>query len=236
MTKLVVFVGGLVVGGAIGAVTTYILYARKAEEKALAFYAEQVAIFRKHEQDKKIIPLEEDKPVKFTVKEEDRKAAVDAPSSPSEGLKFKRDKNMYTSYSRLTEAYSANMGPSEDDIQPLEVITEDDEPEKVSYLLKTYESVKLICYPDENVIENDMGDEDLGDFDDFDDRDGVYIFNAVDNFGFSIADTIMCAHVGDAVTGDDVDPLYIVDHNKELIYCIDYSWGPSRKSRLAGAD
>lgn len=236
MNKFVIFLGGVVVGGAIGAVATYIFYGRKAEEKALSFYEEQVAIFKKSEEDKKIIPLEEDKPVKFTVKEEDRKAAVDSPSSPSEGLKFKRDKNMYTSYSKLTKAYNANMGPSEDNTQPLEIITEDDEPEKVSYLLKTYESVKLICYPDENIIENDVEDEDLGDFDDFDDKNGVYIFDAVSNFGFSIADTVICMHVGDAVTGDDVDPLYVVDHNKELIYCVEYSWGPSRKSKLAGAD
>ena len=50
MNKFVIFLGGVVVGGAIGAVATYIFYGRKAEEKALSFYEEQVAIFKKTEE------------------------------------------------------------------------------------------------------------------------------------------------------------------------------------------
>lgn len=227
MNKLTIFIFGAVVGGAIGAISTYIFYGRKAEDRAIAFYEEQVAIFKKKENAKKIIPLEEKKPVKMTIENETNR-------EPSDGIKFKRDKSMYTEYSKHTEACSAKEEHSERNTHDYEVL-ESYEQEKIEHFLKTYDSESLICYPDEHIIEHDMGEED-GDYDDFDDRDGVYNFDAVEVFGFTIADDILCTHVGNAVTGEKVDPIYVLDHYAEIIYNISYSWGPSRRLRLIGVD
>ena len=239
LSKALIFAFGVVVGGAIGSVATYIFFGRKAEEKAIDFYEEQVELYKKHKDAKKIIPLEEKKPVHISddtfakiksaeAKNNDSKTVIDSPSSPSERLKFKRDKDMYKSYSKLTEPYRE----SERDSGIRFEILGDDAEEKIDYNDITH----LICYPDEQVIEYDRDEEDLGDFDDFDDYYSNYVFDSVGTFGIDINDYIFCVHLGESVTGDHVNPAYIYDHSDSVLYRIAYSWSPSRRAKLAGVD
>lgn len=237
--KALIFAFGVVVGGAIGSVATYIFFGRKAEEKAIDFYEEQVELYKKHQDAKKIIPFEEKKPVHISddtftkiksaeAKNNNSKTVTEGSSSPSERLKFKRDKNMYKSYSKLTEAYSE----SERDSGIRFEILDDDAEEKIDYNDITH----LICYPDEQIIEYDHDTEDLGDCDDFDDYYDNYVFDSVGTFGIDINDYIFCVHLGESVTGDHVAPAYIYDHSNSLLYRIAYSWSPSRRAKLTGVD